>query len=183
MRSIAAFAVVSLLDATVARGTPPPRWIPVPESETPGGTLCVPRLFGPTGPCFSKPGADWQWMQTEGGWHYLCRRDQSWYGFSIHAYSDRTLSREAVAEEVRRTSFNPTGRAVRDLKVEASVLPVTGSFKYTYVLRAKKEADAISVGYVTPSGWVVAGLFETPNEPAEFRQFLLSYRMPQAVPK
>ena len=185
MRSTAACVAIWLVVTTSAQGTPPPRWIPVPESETPGGTLCVPRLFGPAGPCFSKPGAEWEWMQTEGGWNYVCKRDETWYGFSVHAYGDNTLSREAVAAEVRRSSYNPTGPAIRNLKVETSVIPVAGSFRYThtYARTSNRGAHSVAVGYVTPSGWIVSGMFATPTEPEDFRQFLRTYRIPDVAPK
>jgi hypothetical protein len=105
------------------------------------------------------------------------------YRAPVHAYSDSTLTREAVAAEVRRTSFNPTGARVRGLRVEASVVPVAGSFKYTYALLGDKGARAIAIGYVTPSGWIASGVFETATEPADFRQLLLTYRVPEAAPK
>jgi hypothetical protein len=119
-------------------------------------------------------------MQTEGGRNYLCRRGDTWEGFSVHPYRDAELSQSAVTAEVRRTSFNPTGPPVRGLSVESSTWPVKGSFKYTYALLGKSGADAIAIGYVTPSGWVVSGLFTTPTEPEAFREFLSTYRMPEA---
>jgi len=62
-------------------------------------------------------------------------------------------------------------------------MPVAGSFRYVYVLLREKRANTVAVGYVTPSGWTVSGLFASAVEPDDFRQFVMSYHLPRADAK
>jgi hypothetical protein len=180
-----ATAVMGLLVACVlpmAGATPPPRWIRIPESDLHNGSLCVPHMLTPVGPCFSRPGPAWLWTQTEGGWNYACSHPDTGDEFSVTPYRARELSLKAVADQIRRESYNPTGLPIRGLVVESSEKPIPGSFRYTYAVLGDKGAKAIEIGYVTPSGWVVSSLFDTAAESADFKQFLASYHFPEPNP-
>jgi hypothetical protein len=123
--------------------------------------------------CFTPPTSGWTWKSTHDG-AYVAMPPGSSNAIRVERSGVKVSTREAVAAQLGRI-LEGSPETARLLVVEPSSVPGPESFRFTYEGPANGSPKTKTIGYVTASDWMVAGIFESGHESSEFVQFVRSY--------
>jgi hypothetical protein len=155
----------------LALGVPVAARAGAPEGSTPT-ELCT--AYGDEAQaCFTPPAAGWKWKPNGEG-VYAVVPPAPGVGFRVAFTGIKTFTPDAIAAQLGRV-IDGAPNPMHSFDVTASSVAGPGSFHFVSDGPASLAPGMKTVGYVTPSGWMVVGIFDAGRESPEFVQFVRSY--------